>query len=226
METEKIVVTRLLFDETLYPREQVNATVVNRYADAMRAGAEFPPILVARKGWVILDGVKRWRASRKVHGDGYEIACLVVETADEKEMYLESIRANAAHGEQLTGFERRKCVLEGERRGISRKEMAEALGITPLAVDKLVDLRTASHADEVIALKPSMTPFRGGELNAAQMKANKHVGAYKLLTYVNHLKLLLRAGALNRANEGAISAAAELYELLGSALKGKRRKAS
>lgn len=68
--SEMMHVSQLTFDQSVYPRSKPNTHTVERYADAMRAGDVFPPIVVETGTNKIVDGVHRWKAAKLLLEDG------------------------------------------------------------------------------------------------------------------------------------------------------------
>ena len=68
---EKISISDIVLDESIYPRERIDRKRVSLFAENMRDGFNFDPIVVEhhpeKKGkYRILDGVHRWNACREV----------------------------------------------------------------------------------------------------------------------------------------------------------------
>ncbi len=89
----------------------VNTRIVAEYADAMKAGAKFPPVVVFRdtagKHW-LADGFHRVRA-HELAGDA-EVRAEVSE-GDRRLALLYAAGANAKHGARRTNKDKRRAVL-------------------------------------------------------------------------------------------------------------------
>ncbi len=118
---------------------------VDRFAQGMRAGRPFPPIVVFSLGnkLVIVDGNNRHeaavRAKREfIHG------IVIDPTTDGDLIQLLTVEANSSHG-HTPPVEWRVRQAQGlTQRGFSDNEAAEAAGITPL---QLKNARSAAEAD-------------------------------------------------------------------------------
>jgi len=130
--TERVRLELLVLDYNLYPRNAINSERVSQYADAMRAGSMFPPIRIERGTNRIVDGFKRYTASRRLGLE--DINAEVYEFDDEAEVFYYALAWNAAHGEPLDTFDISRCILIGEKLGLTRERIAEAAHIT---IDKL-----------------------------------------------------------------------------------------
>lgn len=84
----------------LYPRLKPIDDVIERYRDSL---SELPPIVVARGG-ILVDGYHRWQAHQREGATEIEVDDLGDIT--ENEIFNESIRRNATHGQQLSRAEK------------------------------------------------------------------------------------------------------------------------
>lgn len=91
-------------------RANVNDQVVNEYAEAIQAGATFPPIVVfydGKKHW-LADGFHRFHAYRKI---GREKVAADVRQGTRRDAILHSVGANETHGLRRTNDDKRRAVL-------------------------------------------------------------------------------------------------------------------
>lgn len=85
----------------LYPRLRPDDAAIERYRDAID---NLPPITVAR-GRVLVDGFHRWQAHRRE--ERTTIAIEDLGDLTDTEIFNESIRRNASHGQQLSQNDKR-----------------------------------------------------------------------------------------------------------------------
>jgi len=62
---QEVAIQDVVFDPKVYPRKKWNTSTIDRYADALMAGAEFPPIVLQSETNVLLDGKHRLEAHKK-----------------------------------------------------------------------------------------------------------------------------------------------------------------
>ncbi|HLZ92939.1 MAG TPA: hypothetical protein VKQ28_14595 [Candidatus Acidoferrum sp.] len=227
----ELAVTELIWDQTLYPRQQISEMHVNRIADAIRAGEALPHIVVDGKTKRIVDGTHRWKGWRKIFGDDSKIRCELREYGSDAEMYLAAIELNSAHGLDLSSFERTKCLLRMQELGIERETGLRALRMTEERAERMMSGRTAFRSlpgggTEPVAIKAAMYSFRGQTLTKKQMAVNNYSGGMKASYYVDLVSGLVEAGICKDAPSELLRRLAKLRDLLNAALPGRRRKAS
>lgn len=91
-------------------REKLDQTVVDEYAELMKEGTEFPPIVVVHDGneYYLSDGFHRLLAAQKA--GKASINCDVI-TGTLRDAILYSLSANASHGLRRTIDDKRKAVM-------------------------------------------------------------------------------------------------------------------
>ena len=99
----------IMIDTENRPRATVSKQVVAEYAKAIKAGAEFPAVVV------YFDGEKYWLADGGLRIAAYmkldEAAIrVVVHKGTRRDAILYSIESNASHGYKRTNADKRKCV--------------------------------------------------------------------------------------------------------------------
>lgn len=113
------------------PRTSINEQVVSDYADAMRAGATFPPLTVFFDGadhW-LADGFHRYHAMKPSGA----VVDVDIRRGTRRDAVLFSVGANAAHGLRRTNDDKRKAVqtllADAEWSAWSDRRIAEACGV-------------------------------------------------------------------------------------------------
>lgn len=130
------------------PRESINAETVAEYADAMKAGATFPPVTVFYDGadYWLADGFHRV-AAIKVNG-GAEVEA-EVKQGTRRDAILHSVGANSDHGLRRTNSDKRRAVMallnDDEWSGWSNMEIARRCAVSESFVRKLRDSHFAQN---------------------------------------------------------------------------------
>lgn len=135
-------IAALVMDERLQSRTEVNEETVSEYAEALLAGADFPPVLVYFDGinYYLTDGYHRLLAHKRA--EKVSILCDVVQ-GTMRDAILHSTGVNAKHGMRRTYADKRKAVMtlldDFEWSDWSNSEIARRCGVSPTFVSSLRD---------------------------------------------------------------------------------------
>ena len=101
---------RIKIDGGTQSRAKIDQDVVAEYADNMRDGAKFPPIIVFHDGaeYFLADGFHRYFAAKKAGSPGIKVD---VREGTLRDAILYSFGANADHGLRRTPADKRKAVI-------------------------------------------------------------------------------------------------------------------
>ena len=110
MTTTKLELVSISKDGGTQPRAAIDPDTVGEYAEAMKAGAKFPPIVVFHDGqeYWLADGFHRVQAATR--------AMLIEISADvrqgtRRDAVLYSVGANSEHGMRRTNADKRRAVM-------------------------------------------------------------------------------------------------------------------
>lgn len=133
MTLTNVSLSLLVADADVQPRVLMSAETIEDYAEAMRAGAEFPPIVAYSDGesYWIADGFHRFYAATAA---GLEFLPADVREGDKRAAVLHSVGANATHGQRRTNEDKRRAVKrlldDAEWSKWSAREIARRCGVT------------------------------------------------------------------------------------------------
>jgi hypothetical protein len=136
----------------------VNKATATEYAEAMKAGASFPPVVVFADGkgahW-LADGFHRCAASELA---GLSEIAADVRQGSRKDALLYAASANSSHGLRRTNADKRRAVLLvlGNFPKWSDRKIGEICG---------VDHKTVAAARAVVAPEPESGEIAQGEAN-------------------------------------------------------------
>lgn len=146
MTVESLNLKDLKIDGGTQPREAICDQTVAEYADAIRAGAAFPPVVVFHDGatyWLV-DGFHRFHAHRQC---GKKTIDADVNQGTLRDAVLHSLAANVDHGLRRKNADKRKAVLtmltnelvarDGSGHPWSDGEIAKRCHVDPKTVAKL-----------------------------------------------------------------------------------------
>ncbi|MFW6174001.1 MAG: ParB N-terminal domain-containing protein [Elusimicrobiota bacterium] len=125
----KVKIDEIYFDEELYPRSAYNWQTGYIYSQSMKAGAKFPPITIALyKGTkYLVDGKHRLEAYKI--NKKKEIEAVIYTGWNRKKIFLEAVKANIAHGRNLSPYERRRIGLKLKEMNLSKKDISKLIQV-------------------------------------------------------------------------------------------------
>lgn len=132
----------LVLDQKLQSRTEINEQTIEDYADAIKMGDEFPPVLAYFDGvhYYLTDGYHRYHAHKKA--EKVSILCAVV-NGTFRDAVLHATGVNAKHGMRRTHADKRKAVMtlldDFEWSDWSNAEIARQCGVSPTFVANLRD---------------------------------------------------------------------------------------
>jgi len=99
----------IIIDQGTQSRAEINEDAVSDYAEAMRAGAQFPPIIVFHDGteYFLADGFHRLHATKRAGKTSIQAD---VRTGTLRDAMFFSAGANGDHGARKTNADKRKSV--------------------------------------------------------------------------------------------------------------------
>lgn len=109
MVTKKIDINRIAVKDEIQQRIGLNEDCTNEYAEEIRNGANFPPLIVYDDGEKLLlaDGFHRLAANLQA---GVETVEATIYKGTEREATLHAVAANAAHGLRRTNADKKVAV--------------------------------------------------------------------------------------------------------------------
>ncbi|MEF8737409.1 MAG: ParB N-terminal domain-containing protein [Candidatus Accumulibacter necessarius] len=172
-----IDLSKLRLDPARGARVELNQDTVNEYSDAMRAGAQFPPVIVFcddDEFW-LADGFHRVHAARLA---GRDEICEERRPGTRRDAILFSLSANARHGLRRSNADKRRAVQtlldDPEWSKWSSNEIAKRCAVSHTFVD---ELRRPYLAEMQDSLPESRTVTRNGTTYEQKKKA----GAMKVV---------------------------------------------
>jgi DNA-binding MarR family transcriptional regulator len=133
-----INVSEVVYDPTIYPRVEWSQATVNRYAEALNAGDEFPPIVLEPDTNRLLDGMHRWQAHKQALRDEIRVVWQEVPEGVPAKLFAASL--SAKHGDRIKGDELKTIareIAEGNP-DYDLKTIAKYSGVTRQTVSKWV----------------------------------------------------------------------------------------
>jgi len=130
-------IKNIITDAGTQSRAKISEETVTEYAEAMKAGAEFPPVTLFDDGveYYLADGFHRFLATERLGKTSIQAD---VRTGTLRDAILYSLGANRDHGLRRSNADKRKCVMtlleDFEWGDLSVNEMARICGVSPQLV--------------------------------------------------------------------------------------------
>lgn len=216
MSVKKLKLSALVLDYSLYPRHKVDETHVRQMMEAVRSGVVLPPIVADLGSKRVSDGFHRHEVHRRLFGDQADVAVDLVDYPDEGALFEEAIRYNASHGNNLTPFDRARCIERAVELHIDPDRLASALQMTTAKVDHMRVTKTALNNGGVVAIKGTARHLAGKRLTKPQLVANEKAAGMSGLFYVNQVINLIEGDLLDRDNPRLMARLEDLHHMLAS----------
>jgi len=190
MKTKVLDIKQVLLDKEAYPRSNPDWITISRYANAMSSGATFPPITVGFLDgkYYLIDGKHRIEASKILKQQ--HISAEVLGVKDKKEIYLEAVKRNIAHGKQFYTQEVTNIIITLGNFGLDNDIIS---GIVRIPADKL----SAFVAKRAVYILDN----KGKTEQTALRKTFQHLaGTTQTPDYVNHQDNVIASGQIHLVN--------------------------
>jgi len=217
--SKKLKLSKLVLDYNFYPRQHLNNYHVNEIIEALKAGVHMPPIVADKSSYTVVDGWHRIEAVRRLWGEKASIDAELKEYASEAEMFQDSIRLNASHGQALSAMDEAHCLAKAEEFKLEPAVVATLLNITTERADELVSNRLAISSDGPIVLKGSTAFMAGRRLTQEQVDHNKKAGGLHPTFYINQVASMLESDSVNWDDARIVNGLKRLSHLLEETLK-------
>lgn len=130
VKTAKVPLPSLVLDWGLYPRHEVDGSHVMDLVRALEAGESIPPVIACETTGKVVDGFHRCKANERAFGAEAEVDVEWRQYENEAEMFLDSVRLNARHGQKLTKVDMTRCLLKAGDLHIDPEIIVGALAVT------------------------------------------------------------------------------------------------
>lgn len=143
----RILLENVVVDMNVYPRTAPSEATINRYTEALRAGDEFPPIVLQEGTDILLDGLHRWKAHPLADFDTIAVEHHQVPEGMPLKLYAASL--SVSHGDRLPGTDLKQVARDTIKVNphFSQKEIARRLSVTPKTVSNWTSDITERHRD-------------------------------------------------------------------------------
>jgi hypothetical protein len=223
---QMIACAQMVADEAIYPRAGVDPWQVGRLAQALRAGADLPEIILEESTLRIVDGWHRRAAAIRINGPTATFPCFLRAYESEAALFSESMLLNSRHGQSLSNFDRTRSILLARKLGIPDAATAASLQITVESAVELVLQRSGLGPDaEIVPLKYAAARLAGSRLSAEQLVANDQSGGRRLRYYIGQVLNVVSGDLIDWSEPGLAEAMESLRMALDGILRARSKAA-
>lgn len=184
MTAKTVDISAVVLDATLYPRTQVNMTRVEQLVDAVRAGAELPPI-VCTPDLRVLDGWHRYEAWKRL--GMMEVPVAIRKVASEAEAFAVAVELNVTHGLPLQRYDQRRIVLRMRELGFEPHQISELVRVPGPRLEEII--REAGRAPDgrLVPVKRGLEHLAGKKLTGKELEVNRRYQGFRAEFYARQL---------------------------------------
>jgi hypothetical protein len=157
--------SEVIIDKDLYPRMHSDYITVAKYVNAMKAGAVFPPIIVAKMDdgrHLLIDGKHRIEATKGCKET--HIQATIETGLTEQQVYREAVIANSKHGKPFTTQEVTQIAITMQDMDMSLQEISEIIRIPVDRIERFVakSIVRISETGKNVAIKKPLRNVLAG----------------------------------------------------------------
>lgn len=177
MKTKTIKISEIVIDAGTQQRERINDEIVFEYSEAMKCGAQFPPVTVFFNSveYYLADGFHRYFARKSA---GIEDISVEAREGTKRDAILYSFSVNGTHGLRRTSADKRKSVIGMLTDDVwsewTNRDIAKHVGVSHTYVNKLRDQLENGESGNVStpAPKPALS-VNGGNVSTGNEENNE-----------------------------------------------------
>jgi hypothetical protein len=189
----KIEVSKIVLDESLFPRNGVSDFHVARLANAFKSGAKLPPVTLEARTNRLVDG---WHRVEMFKREGVATTDYIAKTyKNEADLFADAVRLNIGHGAPLDLYSVRSAIIRLTTYGYTKQAIAECVRM-PLEQIEKIERGFASDATTgaPVALKGGLSHLAGHTLDDHQREINRRYSGPKAIFFVRQIAGLLANG--------------------------------
>ncbi len=223
----EIVMVRLgdiVFDPNIQIRS-VNSVTVSEYKEAMRAGREFPPLILQSETNRLVCGYHRYEAYKGIKEPTDKVPCIYKEFKNDLEVIKLAVYDNSIHGRPLSTWDKKNAFDRMVGLGESKGNIASLLGVTINTIEEWDSLRVLVRCDngetKAMPVKRSWRDMVG--LTVSEKEYSSHVhGDIGVATerLISQLIRMVNGNKIDQENENLMGRLKELKQVLDKVFAG------
>lgn len=219
-----LAITEIVQDKSVYPRHHYGWQTSYDYAMSMKAGAEFPPIVVAEYAGkhYLVDGKHRIEAY-KINKDNF-VQCEILKGLSKQDIYLEAIKRNIANGRPLSPYDKAKVIVDLRKMKITDAEISKVVCIPVTKIENFVVSRiTNDITGEEIILKAPTSTLAGQTVQEGFDELQRPFSTNGQMAVIDQAIRLFETKAINLKNRAIVNKLKTLRKLIEKAVLSTRK---
>jgi len=132
----KIEISKIRIDPELQKLRTLDAHVVSRYRQAVRAEADFPPLILNADTNDVVSGHHRLHAYREEYSDATKVKVILRKFKTRADILRCVVEENSAHGLPMDTWTKKKISTEMINEGIQQEEIARLFAVSQRKVEQ------------------------------------------------------------------------------------------
>lgn len=211
-----VKINDLVLNEEMYPRMKQSWVTAYDYAESMKTGTKFPPIVVAKfnKKQYLIDGWHRVQGY-KTNGVEYTEAELI-KVKNMAEMFIEAVKRNMTHGRPFSFQEKVSIIDKLEKLKVDKGAISHIVGVTIEKMEKITSERvTHTVTGETLILKSPVKhlmdqPIKNGDIETL----SKITGVRSQVQLLDMVISMLKNNIFNLDNKDIMKKVEELQKTI------------
>ncbi len=197
---EHLKLSSIIEDYDYSVRKTIDSHTVNKYANNMKAGAQFPPLILEAKTKKIVCGFNRFNAYIKVFEPDHEVPVILKNYKSSKELFEEAVKDNTTHGMPLTRWDIQNIICRSEKLGFEFTTISKLLNMPEYTLEKIAD-KTVLVIDSVgeKEVMPIKSKYKSGiDINKKgeiteneYQKISNHGSGWNIIFHLNQILMNL-----------------------------------
>lgn len=178
MKNKSVKIDDIKIDGGTQQRESIDLAIVSEYAEAMRCGAKFPPVVAFFDGaqYWLADGFHRFHASKEA--EFIDMLCDVHDGTNRDAKWY-SLGANGGHGLRPTNADKRKSVMvaltDSEWSQLSDRDIAKQCKVSNVLVSKIrTEVNFGIRKEDRVLTVNTLTPEAAPVANVAFQESDEN----------------------------------------------------
>ena len=202
MPIQVLKVNQIELDNSIYPRINWSWQTSYDYAMSMKAGAEFPPITVAKveNKFLLVDGKHRLEAL-KMNKEQY-VSADVLEGLSTNDIYIEAVKRNINHGRHFSPQDKANIIVKLKDMRLDIGDISQLIRIPLDKIERFtMDRMTNTVSGQTVILKAPSMNLKGVIVEDNFMEIQKPFSANGQGNILDQFITLLENNILNLNNQ-------------------------